>query len=112
MFERQTAEAMRLLKGIENGMMSAADLFGMVEETDPALLYLVITWLRRRTAGSPNADVINGRLLELVNKNPTVSRKMTEGHADPVVQWFEDEYSYKDLSAEEFIPLIIEKLEG
>jgi hypothetical protein len=41
-----------------------------------------------------------------------VKKKMKEGQADPVVEWFEDAYSYKSLGSKEFIALIVEKLEG
>jgi hypothetical protein len=37
---------------------------------------------------------------------------MKQGQADPVVQWFEDSYSYRELDKKSFIELVIEKLEG
>ena len=91
--------------------MSAADSFALVEDADPALVYLIVTWLRKRYADHPNADAVVGRLVA-VSSRPAVASKMKEGRTDPVVTWFEDGYSYRDLGAQEFIALIVEKLEG
>lgn len=111
-FERQQAQALRILEGIEEGTMSAADSFALVEAADPALIYLIFTWLRRRYADHPNADAVIGRLVAVVDRDPKINRMMKEGHADPVVAWFEEEYSYTALRSREFIELIVEKLEG
>ncbi len=34
------------------------------------------------------------------------------GASDPIVAWFEEAHSYRDLSGPAFIELIIDKLEG
>jgi hypothetical protein len=34
------------------------------------------------------------------------------GKDDPLVEWFEDAYGYRDFRAAEFIDLVVEKLEG
>ena len=52
-----------------------------------------------------------GRLVELSSRG-SIAAKMKEGQADPVVQWFEESYSYRKLESKDFIELIIEKLEG
>lgn len=91
--------------------MSANELFSLVDDADPALLYLIVTWLRKHYADHVNADAIGGRLVELSSK-ASIAVKMKEGQADPVVQWFEENYSYRKLEKPEFIELIIEKLEG
>lgn len=103
---------MRLLQGIEDGTMSAADSFALVEEADPTLVYLLFTYLRRRYAGHPAADAVLGRLAAVVEKDPSVTRMMKEGQADPVVAWFEEEHAYTDFRSREFVELIVEKLEG
>jgi len=110
--EQEQRAALRILEGIEEGTMSAADSFALVDEADPALVYLIFTWLRKRYADHVNADAVIGRLLAISNRYTAVTKKMNEGKADPVVQWFEENYSYKDLGKAEFIELIIEKLEG
>ena len=109
--EQEQQAALRILEGIEEGTMSASDSLALVEAADPALVYLIFTWLRKRYADHPNSEAVLGRLLAISNRGP-VSKMMKEGQADPVVQWFEESYSYRQLESKEFIELIIEKLEG
>ena len=110
-FEQQQRAALRILEGIEEGTSSDSESFALVEDADPALIYLIFTWLRKRYADHPNSDAVIGRLLAITNRG-AVPKMMKEGQADPVVQWFEESYSYRDLGSKEFIELIIEKLEG
>ncbi len=110
-YEQQQRAALRILEGIEEGSMSSADMVALVEKADPALLYLIFRWLRKRYADHVNADTVIGRLVELGNRG-TIAAKMKEGQEDPVVEWFEDAYSYRELGAKEFIELIVEKLES
>jgi hypothetical protein len=109
--EQEQRAALRILEGIEEGTLSAADSFALVEEADPALIYLIFTWLRKRYADHPNSDSVLGRLLAISNRG-AVPKMMKEGQADPVARWFEEGYSYRDLGSKEFIELIVEKLEG
>ncbi len=92
--------------------MTAAQSADLVEDADPALVYLIFTWLRRRYADHPNADAVLGRLLAVTNRDPKIARKMKEGQADPVVAWFEEEHQYRDLFAKDFIDLVVDKLES
>lgn len=109
--EQEQRAALRILEGIEEGTMSTTDLYGLVDDADPALIYLIFTWLRKRYADHANADAVIGRLVE-VSGRPKVAELMKEGQADVIVEWFEDAYSYRKLEKQEFIELIIEKLEG
>lgn len=109
--EQHQREALRILEGIEEGSMSATDSVALVEDADPALIYLIFTWLRKRYADHDNSDAVIGRLVTISSRG-SVAKKMKEGQADPVAQWFEENYSYRTLEAKEFIELIIEKLEG
>ncbi len=112
MFEQENRAALRILEGIEAGTMSTADSLQLVEDADPALVYLVFTWLRHRYGpGDPASDAVLGRLGD-VGKLGRVAAKMRAGQADPVVKWFEDEHSYRDLGSREFVALIVDKLEG
>ncbi len=112
-FEQERREALHLLRGVENGTLRAADAAHVIGESDPALVYLILTWIRSRYGGDhPAAEGVLGRLVELSTRHASVKAKMREGKADPIVAWFEDEYSYRDLQAEDFIALIVEKLEG
>ena len=110
--EQEQRAALRILEGIEEGTMSTADSFALVDEADPALIYLIFTWLRKKY-GPDNAasDGVLGRLLEISSRG-SVPAKMKEGAEDPVVEWFEDSYKYRDLGSAEFIEIIIDKLEG
>jgi hypothetical protein len=109
--EQHQREALRILEGIEEGSMSATDSVALVEDADPALIYLIFTWLRKRYADHDNSDAVIGRLVAISSRG-SVAKKMKEGQADPVAQWFEENYSYRTFEAKEFIELIIEKLEG
>lgn len=111
-FDQETKAALRILEGIENGAMSTTDSLELVEDADPALVYLIFTWLRNRYgANDPASDAVLGRL-GAVSKLGIVAAKMKEGKADPLVEWFEDEHSYRDLGSREFVALVVEKLES
>src|SRR3954465_13257419 len=109
--EQEQRAALRILEGIEEGAMSATELFSLVDDADPAPLYLIFTWMRKHYADHVNADAVVGRLVELSSRG-SIAAKMKEGQQDAVVQWFEESYSYRKLEKAEFIELIIEKLEG
>lgn len=110
-FEQEQRAALRILEGIEEGTMTASESIAIVEDADPALIYLIFTWLRKRYADHTNADAVIGRLVAVSNR-PSVAKLMKEGQEDPVVEWFEDGYSYRELDKNAFIEMIIEKLEG
>jgi hypothetical protein len=110
-FEQQQRAALRILEGLEEGTMNATDSAALVEDADPALVYLIFTWLRKRYADHPNSDAVIGRLVAISNR-PAVAKQMKEGQQDPVVEWFEDSYSYRDLGSKEFIELVVDKLES
>ena len=112
-YEQAQREALRILEGIENGTMSAADSANLIDDADPALVYLILTWIRGRYGASHAAsEAVIGRLVELSNRFPQVAKKMAEGKQDSIVEWFEDAYSYKDLDAKAFIELVVDKLES
>lgn len=111
-FEQQRAAALRILRAIEEGTLPSADLFNLIEEADPTLVYLIFTWLRARYRSDPAAEGVIGRMVELCERYPSVTAQVKEGQADSVVEWFEDGYVYRDLDAEAFIELIVDKLES
>ena len=93
--------------------MSPADSFNLIEEADPTLVYFIFTWLRKWYPPShPASEAVMGRLVELCNRYPAVTRKAKQGESDSIVEWFEDAYAYRDLRSREFVALIVEKLEG
>lgn len=92
--------------------MSSADSLELVEAADPALIYLLFTWIRHHYGPNHAAsDAVLGRMVAISNK-PSVAAKMKEGRQDPVVEWFEDAYSYRELDAKAFVELIVDKLES
>ncbi len=109
--EQEQKAALRILHAIEDGTMNVNDSADLVENADPTLIYLIFTWLRKRYADHTNSDSVLGRLGE-ISKRGTVAKMMKEGQADSVVEWFEDAYSYRELDANAFVELIIDKLEG
>jgi len=112
-FLQEQKQALHLLEGIENGTLSASQASQEIESADPALVYFIVTWLRSRYGSDhPAAEGVVGRLVELTDSYASVKSKIDEGKKDSVVDWFEDEYSYRDLSSQEFIAIVVEKLEG
>ena len=111
-FELEQRQALHLLEGIENGTLSATEAGSLIDDADPALVYFIVTWLRSRYKDHPAAEGVIGRLVELTSGTSTVNAKMREGKGDPIVGWFEDEYSYRDFGAREFIALVVDKLES
>lgn len=109
--EQEQRAALRILEGIEDGTMRATDSLALVEAADPALVYLIITWLRKRYSDHPNADAVLGRVAAISSRGAT-AKIMKQGQADPIARWFEDSYSYRTLEKQEFIELVIDKLEG
>lgn len=113
MFEADKRQAMHLLTSLEDGSMSTADLRMYYEQADPALVHFVFSWLRHRYPPSHSAsDGVLGRIVSLCRESPTVARMAREGASDPIVAWFEEAYSYRDLDRTTFISLVVDKLEG
>lgn len=111
-FEQEQRAALRILQGIEEGTLSASESAALVEDADPALVYLLFTWLRHHyKPDDAAAEAVLGRLLALSSR-PAVAKLVKEGQGDPVVEWFEEAYSYRKLGSSEFVELIVQKLEG
>jgi hypothetical protein len=111
-FEHEKREARRILEGIENGTMTPHESWALIQDADPTLVYFIITWLRSYYAGSPAADAVVGRVVALVKAYPEVQSMMRTGEADAIVDWFEDAYTYRDFTADQFVDVVVEKLEG
>ena len=112
-FSIEKAEAQRLLGALEDAKLGASDTFRLVEKADPALVYFVFTWLRAwYPANHPASDAVLGRMGELCSRYPKAARMAQDGKEDPIVEWFEDAYNYRDFRAAEFIDMVVEKLEG
>ena len=87
--------------------------FHLAEEADPTLVYFVFAWLRAwYPSNHPASDAVLGRVGELCSRYPKAARMAQDGKDDPLVEWFEDAYGYRDFRAAEFIDLVVEKLQG
>lgn len=112
-FQQEKEAARRILGAIEDGTLRVGDTFRLIEEADPTLVYFIFAWIRAWYPSShPAADGVLGRLGELVSQYPRAARMAKQGESDSLVTWFEDQYSYRDLRADDFIDVIVEKLEG
>lgn len=112
-FEREKQLAREILEAIEDGPLDLSTTAERAENADPTLLYFLFGWIRAWYPSThPAADGVLGRLAELLAKHPNVGQMAKTGGFDPIVDWFEDEYEYRDMPAEEFVSLIVEKLEG
>ena len=76
---------------------------------------LTFKYLRKKYPPSrPEAAGVVGRLVDLSGTYPKVVEMVKEGEEDPMCEWFEDTYTYREYfdSPEDFIELIVNKLEG
>lgn len=112
-FDHEKRTARRLLSALEDGRLGATDTWHMISDADPALVHFIFAWLRAwYPASHPAADAVLGRIAEVCTRYPKAARIAKEGAGDPIVAWFEDEYGYRDFRPDEFISLVVEKLEG
>lgn len=111
-FEHEKRTALRLLEGIELGTMTTGECFREFSDADPVLVYFIFKWLRKRYRDHDAGPGVLGRLADLCNEHRSLTRRAKGGEDDPIVGWFEGSYKYKDLNSEEFIDIIVEKLEG
>ena len=112
-FELEQREALHLLEAIENGQKSSIEIGHLMDEADPALIYLIVTWLRTRYgANHPASEGVIGRIVDTIKGHRSMNQKMTEGKNDPISRWFEEEYEYREFDSGAFIALIVEKLES
>jgi len=112
-FSYEKRVAGRLLAALEDGALSIPDTKPLYEEADPALVYLLIAWLRAHYPSShPDSDGVLGRVVGLCQASPKVARHLRTGEKDAIVEWFEETYGYRDLDRHAFIECIVEKLES
>ncbi len=111
-FEHEKQSALRILEGIELGTMDSAETYSHLRDADATLIYFMFKWLRKRYREDEAAEGVLGRLADICNEYRDLTRRAKEGEADSVVGWFEGSYQYQDLTAAEFIDLVVEKLEG
>ncbi len=101
-----------MLDAIENASLSIADARDLYEEADPALVYLLVAWLRDRYRSHSAAEGVLGRIVELLDRSPVTARLAREGESDAIARWFEETHEYRDFDRDAFVEIIVEKLEG
>ena len=111
----QIREGTRLLIGIEEGTLPSSDCYNIIAQLDEVLVSLVVRYLRKKYPPTrPEAAGVVGRLVDLTGTYPIVVKKVKDGEDDPISEWFDDTYAFRDFysTPEEFIELIVNKLEG
>ena len=111
----QIREGVRLLEGLEDGVLPSSDCYNILDQLDDVLVSLVIKYLRKKyPASKPDAAGVMGRLVDLSGTYPKVVQKVKNGDDDPISEWFEESYAYRDYFSDPdaFITLIVNKLEG
>ncbi len=112
-FETEKREARAILAAIEDSGPTPAQTFRLMQDADPALVHFVFAWLRAHYPSShPSSDGVLGRLGALVTEHPAAAKMARKGAEDSLVAWFEESHSYRELDADTFIDLVVEKLEG
>jgi len=110
-FEIEKREAAHLVAVVENGSHSPQQIRLAYEDADPALIYLIFAWLRARYRGHSAAEGVYGRIVAAC-ASAAVARMVKVGEKDAVVSWFEETYDYRALERDEFIAVVVEKLES
>lgn len=108
-------EASRLLAGLENGGMAADDASDIARDLDPVLVHLIVKFLRETyPASDPVATSVLERVVKMNSAWSGLVAKCREGEQDPIAQWFESEYSFRDFRGRgvELIELIVDKIES
>lgn len=112
-FEAEKSEALMILLGIVDGTMTADESFELLDQCDPTLVYFILKYVKKHYhRDHDDYEAVRRRLKELKNSYRAITRKSKSGEDDPVVEWFESNHRYSDLSPELFIDLIVDKLEG
>ena len=108
-------EALRLLHGLENGGMAADDAATIAQDLDPVLVHVIVKCLRETyPVSDPAATAVLERVVQLNSAWKGLVARCQEGEQDPITQWFESEYAYRDFRGRgaEMIELIVDKIDS
>ncbi|MCX6104359.1 MAG: hypothetical protein NTY08_00825 [Proteobacteria bacterium] len=114
-FEHEKRESLRLLSGLENGNLTAADAYNLAEKRDPVMIHLVMRYLREKYPSTQAAaEGVSRRLIELTSTYDKVVSMSKKGEKDSITEWFTESHSMGEFydAPEQFIDLIVEKIEG
>lgn len=113
--EHEIREGLRLLKGMEEGTLSAAEAYNVAGKQDPVMVYFVLRFLREKyPAGNPTSEGVIRRVLELTSTYPDIVKMSKKGEGDVITEWFNESYSMGEYyeEHESLISLLVEKIEG
>src|SRR5437762_11906944 len=89
-------DAVRLLRGLEDGRMTAPEGALLAQHLDPVLVYVILRYLREvYPASNPAANAVLDRVVALTSAWPSIVAKSKEGEKDPVSEWFASEYAFE-----------------
>lgn len=113
--QMEVKESLRLLMGIENGTLTAADASNVAAGRDPVIVYFVLRYLREKyPPSSPTSQGVTTRLVELTGTYDQVIKASKKGEKDSIREWFDDTYAMREFfdKPEELVELLVEKIEG
>ena len=112
-FSDEKQHAFGILLGIAQGSAMADETFALLKDAEPVLVYFLFRWLKKYYhKDHDDYEFVKANLSDVRNSHRQLTRMAKDGEEDPMVEWFEGHYRYREMSAFEFIDLIIEKLEG
>ena len=103
----------KILKGIVEGTMTTQECFDLLDPADPTLVYFIFKYIKKHYHRDHDEfEVVRPRLKDIKNSHRSLTRKAKSGEDDPVVGWFEGSHRYSEMTPEDFVDVIIDKLEG
>ena len=114
MHEMLIREVNHFMDIIEEGNSELSNAYNQLLEFDPLLTHFLLRYLHDKHPITDRNAGPGRRLLELVTTYKDIARLANPPKNEPIIEWFEDSYNVKDFftNREEFVSLIVEKLEG
>lgn len=101
----------RFMDAIEGGIIPLEEAFNIAEEQDPLLLYFMLRYLKEMYGKDQQGP--GGRLLQFLSSYPSIAKLALPPKNEPMLEWFNDSYTVHSFkSRDEYLELIIDKLEG
>lgn len=108
-------QALRLLNGLEQGGLRAAEGRILAEDLDPVLVHVIVRFLREvYPATEPAARPVLERVVELTNAYPGIVAQAKQGETDPVTAWFTSQHTFAEFRnrGDALVDLVVDKLES
>ena len=112
-FVEEKKHAYAVLQGIAQGTAMADESFEHLKDAEPVFVYFIFRWLKKfYHKDHDDYEFVRANLGDVRNSYRQLTRMAKDGEDDPLVEWFEGHYRYRELDAVAFVDLIVEKLEG